>query len=178
MVVSAICSASCVGFSGSRNPVGAIPTGVICAAIAAVSHEASVIVGCARGVDAIVRQAFGDRCQVFSVSSGQWGSGRGAFAGRSTACVKAVAAAGGLWVSFPCSPTPSGLLPSKSSSKCFSGSGSGTWSSLAFAIGSGVPCLVFLPSGIVPPPGWRLSPVVDCDHWFSSPPVVAQLSLF
>lgn len=178
MVPSAISSASCVGFSGSRNPAGAIPTGVICAAIAAVSPSASVIVGCAKGVDAIVRQAFGDRCQVFSVSSGQWGSGRGAFAGRSTACVKAVAAAGGLWVSFPCSPSPAGLLPSESSSKCFSGSGSGSWASLAYALGSGVPCLVFLPAGVVPPAGWSLAPVVDCDRWFSSVPVVAQLSLF
>lgn len=153
MVPALISSAQCVGFSGSRNPGGAIPSGVICAAIAAVSPSASVLVGCAKGVDAVVRSALGSRCQVFSVSSGQWGSGRGAFAGRSTACVKAVAAAGGLWVSFPCSACPVGLLPSGSSSKCFSGSGSGTWASLAYALGSGVPCLVFLPKSIVVPGG-------------------------
>ena len=178
MILSTIASANCVGFSGSRNPNGAIPSGVILGAIAAVSPKASVMVGCARGVDAVVRQAFGSRCQVFSVSSGQWGSGRGAFAGRSIACVRAVAAVAGLWVSFPCSHCPAGLLPSGSSSKCFSGSGSGSWASLAYALGSDVTCLVFLPDGVVAPAGWRLAPMVDCNGWFSSVSVAKQLSLF
>lgn len=178
MILSTIASANCVGFSGSRNPNGVIPSGVILGAIAAVSPKASVMVGCARGVDAVVRQVLGSRCQVFSVSSGQWGSGRGAFAARSTACVRAVASAGGLWVSFPCSACPAGLLPSKSSSKCFSGSGSGSWGSLALAVGLEIPCLVFLPTGIVSPTGWSLAPMASCDRWFSSVPVTAQMSLF
>ena len=178
MISSIIASANCVGFSGSRNPNGAIPSGVILGAIAAVSPSASVLVGCAKGVDAVVQSALGSRCQVFSVASGQWGSERGAFAGRSTACVRAVATAGGLWVSFPSSPCPAGLLPSKSFSKCFHGSGSGSWASLALAVGLGVPCLVFLPVGVVAPVGWSLAPVVGCDRWFSSVPVIAQLSLF
>lgn len=178
MVDSIISSAQCVGFSGSRSPNGAIPAGVLRSAFAAVSPSASVLVGCAKGVDATVRSAFGSRCQVFSVASGQWGSGRGAFAARSTACVKAVASASGLWVSFPCSACPTGLLPSASSSRCFSGSGSGSWASLALAVGLGVPCLVFLPAGIVAPLGWSFAPVAGCDRWFSSVPVVAQMSLF
>ncbi len=178
MVPALISSAQCVGFSGSRNPGGIIPPGVLLGAIAAVSPSASVLVGCAKGVDAVVRSAFGSRCQVFSVASGQWGSGRGAFAARSTACVKAVAAAGGMWVSFPSSACPAGLLPSASSCKCFSGSGSGSWGSLALAIGSGLPCLVFLPAGVILPGSWGLQPVVGCDRWFSSVPVAAQLSLF
>lgn len=178
MVPALISSAQCVGFSGSRNPGGTIPPEVLLGAIAAVSPSASVFVGCAKGVDAVVRRTFGSRCQVFSVASGKWGSGRGAFAARSTACVKAVAAAGGMWVSFPSSACPAGLLPSASSCKCFSGSGSGSWASLAYALGSGVPCLVFLPKSVVAPAGWGLTPVVGCDHWFSSVPIAAQLPLF
>jgi hypothetical protein len=119
---------------------------------------------------------------VFSVSSGRWGAGRGAFAGRSAACVRAISAAGGLWVSFPSSPCPLGLLPSASSSRCFCGLSAGTWSSLAFALGSRVPCLVFSTLGV--PAGWGLSPVPGCPGWFgcplalgvTTPPV--QLSLF
>lgn len=180
MIPSILSSAQCVGFSGSRSPGGVLPCAVLMSAIAAVSPSASVIVGCARGIDAVVRLAFGSRCQVFSVASGQWGAGRGAFAARSTACVRAVAAAGsgGLWVSFPCSACPAGLVPRASSSKCFSGHGSGSWGSLAFALGSGVPCLVFLPVGVVPPAGWSLATVANCDGWFSSVAIAAQLSLF
>lgn len=179
MVSSIIASAFVVGFSGSRRPGGVIPPGAIFGVIASVSKSAKVIVGCATGVDAVVRLAC-PKAEVFAVSSGRFGSGRSAFAVRSTACVQAVAAAGsgGLWVSFPSSFCPSGLVPSASSSRCFSGSGSGTWASLALALGLGVPSLVFLPSGVLPPTGWSLEPVAGSPGWFSSAPVPAQLSLF
>lgn len=182
MVPSALSSARRIGFSGSRSPGGILPAGVLFDAIAAVSPSASVLVGCAKGVDAVVRLAFGSRCQVFSVASGQFGHGRGAFAARSIACVQAVAAARGVWVSFPCSACPAGLLPSASSSRCFSGSGSGSWGSLAYALGSGVPCLIFSSCGV--PTGWGLSPVPDCIGWFACERVFSasmcahQLSLF
>lgn len=179
MVPAAISSARCVGFSGSRSPGGVLPAAIVCGAIAAVSPSASVFVGCACGVDAVVRSGLGSRCQVFSVASGQFGSGRGAFAARSIACVRAVGAAGGLWVSFPCSACPPGLLPSSSSSRAFSGSGSGSWASLAFAVGLGISCLVFLPDGIPCPSGWGLVPIAGCPGWFSSESSsVSQLSLF
>ena len=42
-----------------------------------------------------------DLQRVFSVASGRWGSGRGAFAGRSAAFVSALASSGGVLVSFP-----------------------------------------------------------------------------
>src|SRR5690606_34124227 len=89
----------------------------------------------------------------FSASS--FGSGRGAFARRSVAVVRAVASSpAGVWVSFPQSACPAGLLPSRSSSACFCGLGSGSWASLAFAVGLGVPSFVWLPAGVVPPAGW------------------------
>ena len=170
---------SAFGFSGSRRWVG--NKAPLSAAAAAVPVGSRVVVGCAAGVDEFFRSAF-PASEVFAVSSGVWGGvGRGAFAARSVACVRAVSAASGLWVSFPSSPCPGGLVPSASSSRCFSGSGSGSWASLAFALGSGVPCLVFLGSLPVPA-GWGLFPVSGLPGWFGCAAVVGvapvQLSLF
>ncbi|MCU0537888.1 MAG: hypothetical protein MUD14_28720 [Hydrococcus sp. Prado102] len=170
-IVSALSSASAVGFSGSRSFA---PVAVIEAALAAVPDSVPVSVGCARGVDAAVRSLC-LRVRVFSVAEVGF-SGRGAFAARSIACVRSVAVPGGLWVSFPSSTYPPGLVPSSSSSRCFSGSGSGSWASLAFALGSGVRCLVFLPTGFSAPVGWGLSPVGG--GWWLSSSAPAQLSLF
>lgn len=168
---SLVSSAVCVGFSGSRSP-SAASLSALSSVAGAVSSGAVVVVGCAAGVDLSARGLF-PSAVVLSVASGAFGSGRSAFARRSVACVSRVASAGGVWVSFPSSPCPPGLVPSSVSSRCFSGSGSGSWASLAFAAGSGLSCLVFLPSGVAAP-SW-LVPVGG--GWFSfSPPV--QLSLF
>jgi hypothetical protein len=67
-----------------------------------------VSVGCARGVDALVRAYFrsSPSLLVFSVASGRFGSGRSAFARRSVACVRSVARGDrGLLVAFPSSPS-------------------------------------------------------------------------
>jgi hypothetical protein len=175
-VVSSVFSRfSAFGFSGSRSSV---PSGCSVAA-AAVPSASRVFVGCARGVDSFFRGVF-PGAAVFAASS--FGAGRGSFARRSVAVVSAVSAAGGLWVAFPSSSCPAGLVPSASSSRCFSGLGSGTWASLAFALGSGVPCLVWL--GSLPcPSGWGLSPVSGCPGWFGCAvvccaPVPVQLALF
>ena len=166
------------GFSGSRSSV---PAGCSVAA-AAVPPGSRVVVGCQRGVDEFFRGLF-PLASVFSASS--FGSGRSSFARRSVAVVGEVGRSGGLWVSFPATVCPSGLSPSSSSSRCFRGFGSGSWASLALALGSGVPCLVFL--GSLPcPPGWGLFPVSGCPGWFGCgvvcgvPPAPApvQLSLF
>ncbi|MDG4550737.1 MAG: hypothetical protein P9F19_15965 [Candidatus Contendobacter sp.] len=141
-----------VGFSGSRRLAPAfapLVAGVVASALAA---GRSVAVGCAPGADLFVRSS-APGAAVFSVSA--FGSGRGAFARRSVALVRAVAAGGpgsGLVV-FPASPCPSGLLPSSSSSACFCGLGSGSWASAAFAAGLGVPVVVF-PCGFSALPPW------------------------
>jgi len=139
------------GFSGSR---GAAPA--VCSAVArAVPPGSAVFVGCATGVDAAFRGFF-PSASVFAASS--FGLGRGSFAARSVAVVRAVVAAGvsapALWVSFPSGACPGGLAPSVSQSRAFCGSGSGSWASLAFAAGCGLPCLVF---GFAPPRGWGFS---------------------
>ena len=167
---------SAFGFSGSRSSV---PSGAAYRVARLVPASASVFVGCAPGVDEFFRSSF-PSATVLQASS--FGSGPGAFAARSVAVVRAVAAADGLWVSFPCSPYPAGLLPSASSSRAFCGSGSGSWASLAFAVGSDVASLVFL--GSLPcPRGWGLSPVSGWSGWFGCSvacgvrPAHTQLSL-
>jgi hypothetical protein len=108
------------------------------------------------------------------------GLGRAAFAARAAALVRAVAASGpgcGVVV-FVAGPCPAGLVPSPSSSRCWGGFGSGSWSEAAFAAGLGLPVVVFLcgpaaslpawPGGVWLPAaaagvwsaGWRWSPVV------------------
>lgn len=177
VIASVFSRFSTFGFSGSRS---CVPSECSVAA-SLVPSGATVFVGCARGVDAFFRSAF-PAATVFAVSSGRWGFGRGAYAARSVAVVRAVAAEEyGLWVSFPCSLCPAGLVPSSSSSRCFSGRGSGSWASLGFALGCGVPCLVFLGS-LSCPVGWGLYPVPDAIGWFGCALVLGrgavQLSLF
>jgi hypothetical protein len=165
------------GFSGSRSSV---PFGAASRVVSLVPASAAVFVGCAPGVDEFFRSSF-PSATVLQASS--FGCRPGAFAARSVAVVRAVAAADGLWVCFPSSPCPAGLLPSTSSSRAFCGAGSGSWASLAFALGSSVPCLVFL--GSLPcPRGWGLSPVPGWSGWFGCSvacgvrPPHRQLSLF
>lgn len=164
-VSSVLSSASLVGFSGSRSSVPSV-----CGTVASLV-SCPVAVGCARGVDSFFRGAF-PSARVFSVSS--FGAGRGAFAARSAAFVRALSVGGGVLVSFPSSACPAGLLPSVSASRAFCGSGSGSWASLAFAVGSGVPCFVFAPFGV--PAGWGFASLGG--GWFSFTPVAVQASLF
>lgn len=148
VVAFALSSFSVVGFSGSRRGARAA---ALSAAFSRVAPGAAVFVGCASGVDLAVRSRFGARCRVFSAVS----RSRGGLAARSAGLVRAVAAAGGCWVSFPGAACPAGLVPSPVSGRCFCGLGSGSWASLAFAVGLGVPCLVFSPWGV--PAGWGFS---------------------
>lgn len=162
---------SCVGFSGSRRPC--LVSLAACSWLAGVVAPGAVVVtGCAPGIDHAARRHF-PAAQVFRASS--FGSGRGAFAARSVACVQSVAAAGGLWAAFPGGPCPA-LRPSSKPSKCFCGTGSGTWASLAFAVGSGVPCLLFLPAGIPAPAGWGLRPLGG--DWFHAAPPRSSRAYF
>lgn len=164
---------SAFGFSGSRS-LSPASVAALRSLAGLVPSGAAVSVGCARGADSVARSLF-PAAQVFSVSSGSFGVGRGAFAARSVACVRSVAP-GGLWCFFPASPCPAGLLPSPSSSRCFCGLGSGSWASAAFALGSGLSVVCFLPPGVSAPAGWGFVPLGS--GWFVVRPAAAQLSLF
>jgi hypothetical protein len=167
MVFDIIQSHTQIGFSGSRHSIDP-QAGELAAA--AVPVGAEVVVGCAAGVDAFFRSRF-PAARVLRVDPVL---GRAGFARRSIACVEAVS--GGLWVSFPACACPSGLLPSASSGRCFSGSGSGSWASLAYAIGRGGAALVYL--GAVPAPsGWGLVRVPDSMGWWRFQPSQVQLRL-
>jgi hypothetical protein len=165
MVADIIKAYTVIGFSGSRHTID--PQAGELAAVA-VAAGAAVVVGCSAGVDAFFRSRF-PAARVLRVDRSL---GRAGFAQRSIACVEATS--GGLWVSFPQGICPPRLMPSASASRCFSGSGSGSWASLAYAIGRGGAALVYL--GSVPAPaGWGL--VAEGGGWWRFLPVV-QMQLF
>lgn len=163
---------STIGFSGSRAPSVA-SVQALQQLLIALPANASVIVGCASGIDALVRAAR-PNAQVFRAVD--YGIGRSALAARSIACVRAVAAASGIWISLPDANCPIGLRPSSSSAACFAGYGSGSWASLALAVGLNVRCFVFLPPEITAPSGW---PLLALDEgWLASAPSASQALLF
>lgn len=169
---SVLVGSGLVGFSGSRSSVPAVASSVVCLRFRSVGLS---LVGCAAGVDWCFRAGLSGSAgsvQVFSASD--FGVSRGSFAARSVAFVRALSAGGGVLVSFPSGVCPTGLLPSSSSSRCFSGLGSGSWASLAFAVGLGVQSFVFSPSGV--PSGWGF--VALGGGWFQFVSGGCQLGLF
>ena len=154
-------SASVVGVSGSRSAAPGCVRAVGWA-VRQFAPSASVITGCMSGIDQVARQLAPSALVLRAAS---FGRGRGRFARRSTAVVRRVAASGpsALWVSAPGRACPAGLVPSASSSACFAGFGSGSWASLALALGLGVRALVWLPLAgpcarpVAPPAAWGLS---------------------
>ena len=168
-----------VGFSGSRSPSPAA-LAALAALLPSVPSDVRVSVGCAHGVDAAVRSAFARRPSllIFSVASGRFGSGRSAFARRSSRCVRSVAAGSrGLLVALPSAPAPpAGVRPCRF---WRSAGSSGTWGSVAFALGRGRRVLLWLPSGCRPPSWAGVSWSSLGGWWLGVPaPVPAQLSLF
>jgi len=135
----------CVAFSGSR--VGSSSASVSCRAFLPVlgGFSGSVGVGCACGVDSVVRSAF-PSASVFRVSSFAVGGrvSRASFALRSSALVSWCASRGGLLVAFPLGACPVGVAVSSS----FRGCGSGSWGSVALALGLGCSVLVVSPVGV------------------------------
>lgn len=172
-----------VAFSGSR--VGGSSASLSCRAFLPVvsSFSGSVGVGCAWGVDSLVRCAF-PSASVFSVSSFAVGGRvcRASFACRSSALVSWCASSGGLLVAFPLGACPAGVRPSS----VFAGCGSGSWGSVALAVGLGASVLVVLPASVAgfPAPSalascFVFAGVSPCGGslWLSVPAPV-QLSLF
>jgi hypothetical protein len=164
-LVSTLGQASTVGFSGSRSLVPSVASSVF-----ERIGSAQVLVGDARGVDAAVRRFFPNPV-VFQASPAL---GRGATAERSIRFVRWLAACEGVLVSFPSAGCPPSLVPSDKPNKCFCGLGSGTWATLALAVGLGVPCYLFAPFG--GPAGWGFASLGA--GWFVSVPQSAQASLF
>lgn len=129
-----------VGFSGSRCLPGSWAGSVSGLVRSVLGAGRGVAVGCAPGLDALVRSCCPDAV-VFRARSRSAAS----LVSRSVGCVRAVAGsgAGRGFVVFPGGPCPPGLRPSSVPSRCFCGAGSGSWASAAFAAGLGVPVVVF-----------------------------------
>ena len=143
---SLVASFPVVGFSGSRR-VGSAPAALAASfaggLAARSSFSGSVAVGCAGGVDAAVRGVF-PSAVVFRVQRPVGGGAppAWAFAARSSVLVRSVVAGRGVLVVCPLGACPAEVVPSSS----FRGCGSGSWGSVALALGLGCPVLVLLPS--------------------------------
>lgn len=188
-LASFVGSFPCVAFSGSR--VGSSSAWVSCRAFLPVlgGFSGSVGVGCASGVDSLVRCAF-PVASVFRVGSFAVGGrvSRASFALRSSALVSWCVSSGGLLVAFPLGACPSGVAVSSS----FRGCGSGSWGSVALALGLGGSVLVVSPVGVGAAWFGALASCFRCVGsapcggllWVASsvpypaPPVGGQLSLF
>jgi hypothetical protein len=144
-LASFICSFPCVAFSGSRVSGSSAVASARAFLPVVGGFSGSVGVGCALGVDSVIRSAFASAL-VFRVSSFLVGGrvARASFALRSSALVHWVASGGGLLVAFPVGVAPVGLAPCVS----FRGFGSGSWGSVALALGLGVSVLVVLPVSV------------------------------
>ena len=144
-----------LSFCGSRH--GSAAASLFLPAFRYSFSFSGVRVGCARGVDALVRHTF-PSAAVFRA-----GFGRGALAARSARLVRVGGSAGALLVAFPSSSVPpSGCLVGRS----FRGGGSGSWGAVALALGSGFPVLVWCPSLIAAPS----PPLVGLVRVWASPP--------
>ncbi|MFW6333378.1 MAG: hypothetical protein ACOC23_08775 [Thermodesulfobacteriota bacterium] len=149
---------SVFGFTGSRSLPVEEKKQIFKIARFAYRFGVRALVGCAPGSDAAVRTAH-PAAEVFRVSSGVWGGGSGAYARRSIAMVIHLAGLDlPVMVGAPGRACPRGLVPSSDSWACFSGRGSGSWASLALAVGFKVPVIVIgLGPGDLPawPGQWR-----------------------
>lgn len=130
-----------IGFTGSRKGFEDIQL-VKTVALSVFKAGHSVSVGCARGVDALIRK-FIPAAQVFRVASpaaGSVSSAAQALARRSMSMVNSCS----VLVGFASVACPVGVSPSHS----FSGGGSGTWASIAYAISKGLRVFIFVASDI------------------------------
>ncbi len=167
-----------MGFSGSRSlpaSFGGLVAGLV---LSVEKGERGVAVGCASGLDALVRQRASSPV-VFRAA----GRSPGQLVTRSVSMVRAVASSGpgcGLVV-FPGCECPAGLEPTASASACFRGLGSGSWATAALAVGLGVPVVVFGVPGDSLPYYWGTWSVAGTGAWaegFMLTRPVQQLNLF
>ena len=177
-VARLVAAAPLLVVSGARRP-SPVVVAAARTVVAARPASAPVLVGCAPGVDAVVRAH--PAARVLRASA--FGHGRGAFAARSSALVRTAAATpGAVLVALPSGPCPFGLVPARSSSRAFSGHGSGTWGTAALAAGLGLSIVVALPAGTAPPAGWPLVSIASEPGlvWHTSTPssIAIQEALF
>jgi hypothetical protein len=127
--------------------------------VKAVSKYKQIVTGCARGLDAMVVDgcySIGARCIKFNRRDYLGGKDIRSLVARSMDMVKKTKESGkgcGL-IAFPNNFCPEVTSPSNS----WAGGGSGTWSTVAYAVGNEIPVVVF-PMGCFSLPRW------EAGHW-------------
>lgn len=193
-VLKVVLNMSSIAFTGSRHS-HSIPCQVASQFCISLFKEnkwtGEVSVGCPSGVDEVIRLATpSSKLSIFNVSDYPASSYRISLALRSSACVNSAS----MLVAFPLTPTPpKGIVWS---GEKFFGAGSGSWGSVGFAFGLGMPILLFIPSipksaisGFTHKSGLPknfiyLEQVSNGSWWFSPPSVTSdseggtQLRLF
>ena len=157
---------SSFGFAGRRSGVGVSEASAILAALPA---GAVVFATCGRGVSALAAAIPG--CSVFGRSPFAALPVRAQFAARAAAFIRALAAAPSpLLLAWPGVVVPCHL---SWSCRSWQSCGSGSWSEVALAAGTGVPVVVF---GVAQPSPSFVS-VVICGvaGWHLSPPRQSNL---
>ena len=154
-----------VAFSGARGCL--IATMAVKDVVQYLHPQSRVIVGCAGGVDGIVRVLV-PKAEVFYFGTYYKDgiSAAAAMAIRSTEVVKELN--GGLLIAAPAAGQvcPASVVPAKS----WKSGKSGTWSSIALALGLGSPVLLFLTSSDQIPPWMQgkfetIATVKDSGTW-------------
>lgn len=144
---------SSFAFSGSRAcPAASLAVAEV---LPSLPPGACVYVGCAKGVDAVVRAAIGGAV-VFSASGGA------SFLAQRTVSVVRAAGACGLLVALPSGVCAVAVKPSRP----FPGAGQGSWGAVAVAVSLGQAVLVCAESfppwlvsqGFAPAMGWWFRP--------------------
>jgi hypothetical protein len=159
-------SSQVIAFSGSRNPQTPEIKALLYI-VPKVPKSAQIYVGCANGIDNLVLNNF-PQATVFKASDYKTNI-KSALALRSTDCVKSVPDQG-LVIAIPSGACPKEVKPSRS----FAGHGSGTWGTIALAIGLEKRVCIFSPQ----PPKW-VGEEIEKNWWYYQPREKAmQMSLF
>lgn len=150
-----------VAFSGSRSCPGAVAA--VGEVLPLVAPGTAVSVGCAKGVDAAVRQALPD-CTVFSALEYKKPKlpYAAALALRSAACMRSVAPSGLVVV---CPQAGRFCAKEVKPGPKWAGGGSGSWASAAYALGLGCSVLLWVSPDTAPP---RWVHELHRKHWICS----------
>jgi hypothetical protein len=164
-IVSAILAdAAAIGVTGSRSLDDGHTRREIRNLFAELRTGCPVLVGDARGVDAIVREIT-PRALVFrAVRRTPWD-----LAKRSAALVQELHRhPGAVLIALPRFACPRTLYPSDRMRECFCGLGAGTWATAALAVGCGIRVLVRMPARIIAPEHW---PIQELEaQWYLAGP--------
>lgn len=150
-LLAAINAAPSIGFTGTRHPVPEPICNAITVLLAAIPASTPILVGDATGVDTLIA-ALRPGVTQFRAE----GRAPHQLVRRSVALVDALRSKPGSQLyAFPFAWCPRDLRPSHRFGDCFAGHGSGTWATLAYAVGNNVRSFLWLYPEDEIPERWR-----------------------